>query len=142
MPIATISEFVGDGILTPLSNIFILVYGLTEPIVSQLTQDHPNWIYSHLAVLLWITKFLSAVVGLTATNGTLTAAFNDTLHTLSTNSNDFFGNFTGKSGMSYIAKYSYLELVNNKTLANDLAVKFARALNSVVTFIMKAFEFL
>lgn len=142
MPIATISEFVRVGILTPISDIFVLIYGLTEPIVSQLTQDHPNWIYSHFAVLLWVTKFLSAVVGLTASNGTLTAAFSDTLHTLSTNSNDFFGNITGKSGMSYIAKHAYLELVNNKTLANDLAVKFARAINSAVIFIMKAFEFL
>jgi hypothetical protein len=130
------------GILTPISDIFVLIYGLTEPIVSHLTQDHPNWIYSHFAVLLWVTKLLSAVVGLTVSNGTLTAAFNDTLHTLSTNSNDFFGNFTGKSGMSYIAKHAYLELVNNKTLANDLAVKFARAINSTVIFIMKAFEFL
>ena len=144
MAIATISDFVVRGILSPISDIFVLIYGLNEPIIRHLTPDHPNFIYSHFAIAMWITKFLSAVIGLTASPqyGNLTAAFNDALHTLSTNSNDFFGNITGRSGMSYIAKHSYLELLNNKPLAQDMAVKFIRAVNSTVIFIMKAFEFL
>ena len=142
MAIATISDFVVRGILSPISDIFVLIYGLNEPIIRHLTPDHPNFIYSHFAIAMWITKLLGAIIGETANNGTLTAAFNDALHTLSTNSNDFFGNITGKSGMSYIAKHSYLELLNNKPLAQDMAVKFIRAVNSTVIFIMKAFEFL
>ncbi|HDL90406.1 MAG TPA: hypothetical protein ENG14_05835 [Thermodesulforhabdus norvegica] len=130
------------GIIQPIQDMFVIMYGLTEPIISQLTSEHPNWIYSHIAVLAWLVKFLSAVVGATASNSTLVAAFNDTLHTLSVKSNTFFGNLSGKSGMSYIAKHAYYELLNNKTLAIDLSTKFVRALNSTVTFVMKGFEFL
>jgi hypothetical protein len=142
VPIATVSDFVLKGIIQPIMDMFVAMYGLTEPIIAQLTSEHPNWIYSHIALLGWLLKFLSATIGATASNSTLVAAFNDSLHTLSVKSNTFFGNLSGKSGMSYIAKHAYLELLNNKTLAADLSAKFMRALNSTVTFVMKGFEFL
>lgn len=139
MAIAAIGEFVRYAILIPLSDMFVLIYGLLEPIIRHLTPDHPSFIYSNLAVVLWNAKLLSSIIGLTAQNGTLTAAFNDTLHTLSVNSNNFFGNITGKSGMSYIAKHAYIELTSDKALANEMAVKFVRVLNNTVIYIMEAF---
>ena len=142
MPIATASEFVLRGIIPPIMDLFEVIYGLTEPIISQLTSEHPNWIYSHIALLAWTTKFLSAVIRETANNSTLINAFNDTLHTLSVKSNTFFGNLSGESGMSYIAKHAYYAILNNQTLAVELSTKFVRALNSTVTFVMKGFEFL
>ncbi len=142
MAIATASEFARHGILSPIGDIFSFLYGSLEIMLRHITPNHPDFIYSHLAVILWAVKFLSAVIGVTANNGTLIAAFNDALHTLSVNSHYFFGNISGDTGMSYIAKHSYLELTNNTPLAEDLSVKFARALNSTIIFVMKAFEYL
>lgn len=142
MAIATVDEFVIRGIIQPLKDAFIAMYGLTELNIAQLTPEHPNMIYSFVALFAWTAKFLSAVIGETANNATLVTTFNNTLHTLSVKSNIFFGNYSGKSGMSYIAKHAYMVLQNNKTLSIDLSEKFLRAMNSTTTFVLKAFEFL
>uniref|UniRef100_A0A7C3MEY8 Uncharacterized protein n=1 Tax=Archaeoglobus fulgidus TaxID=2234 RepID=A0A7C3MEY8_ARCFL len=142
MPIAPVGEFVVRGIIQPIMDQFATSYGLTEPILARLTSEHTDWIYSHISLLAWIIKFLAAVIWETANNSTLVYTFSDFLHTLSVNSNTFFGNLSAESGMSYIAKHANYELLNNKTLAVEAASKFARAWNNTVTYVMKAFEFL
>lgn len=59
MPIAPVSEFVWNGILSPINDLFILIAGLIEPIIDLLTPNHPNFIYANLNVLSWITKLLN-----------------------------------------------------------------------------------
>ncbi len=134
MPIATAEQFALNGILIPINDLFILIYGLLEPITRHLIPEHTNFVNSWLAVAAWSTKFFSAVIFETASNSTLLTAFNDTLQTLSDNSTYFFGNITGESGMSYIAKYSYIALQNssNAQFSEELAVNLVRAVNSTV----------
>jgi len=142
MPIATVDEFVIRGIIPPIKDAFITLYGLLELNTAHMAPNHPNIIYSSVSALAWIAKFLGVIIRETASNSTLVTTFNDTLHTLSFKSNTFFGNYSGKSGMSYIAKHAYMVLQNNKTLAIDLSEKFMRAVNSSVIYVLKAFEML
>ncbi|TDA27107.1 MAG: hypothetical protein DSO00_06880 [Archaeoglobi archaeon] len=142
MPIATISDFVVRGILRPIQDSFIMIYGLIEPIVNVLPPSHPDFIYGWMSIGMWITKFLAAVMGVTSQNQTLLSAFNDTIRELSVNHTNFFGNFTANSGMAYIAKYANLNLTSNKPLAVNMTVDFMRALKDLVVYVSKAFEML
>ncbi len=142
MPIAPVSEFVTNGILNPINSMFIITWGLLEPITRHLTADHPNFIYAQLCVLTWILKLLSTIVGVTATNATVLQEFNKTLVTYSLNYENFTGNIAGTRGMSYIAKNSYIEL-NNASKKNDttyIAINFTRALNAVIKYSLKSLE--
>lgn len=142
MPIATISEFALRGITYPIRDFYMSLYGYIETLLPVLPPSHRNFIYSVIALSAWLIKLLAAIAGETARNSTLTSAFNDTLHTLSLNSNNFFGNYSAKTGMSYIAKHAYYNLINNSTLAEDLTTKGMRAINSTIRYVLKAFEFL
>ncbi|MEM0302788.1 MAG: hypothetical protein QXI54_06440 [Archaeoglobaceae archaeon] len=142
MPIARASEFVARGILQPIQDSFILIHGMLEPIMSTLPPTHPDFIYGLMAIQVWLVKFLAAIMGVTAQNQTLVAAFNDTLRELSVNYTNFFGNFTGNTGMAYIANQSNLNFTTNKPLAYNITVDFFRALKSLVMYIAKAYEFL
>ncbi|AAB89149.1 MULTISPECIES: hypothetical protein [Archaeoglobus] len=142
MPIAAATDFALNAILRPISDIFVLIYGLLEPINAHLIPEHTNFIYGQLSLLLWGTKFLATILGVTANNATAMANFTDVLHTLSENSYHFFGTVEGESGMAYIAKHSYIELSQNQQLSEDMAVKFARAVNSTIIYFVKVFEYL
>jgi hypothetical protein len=142
MPIATISDFVVRGILRPIQDSFIMIYGLIEPIVNVLPPSHPDFIYGWMSIGMWMTKFLAAVMGVTSQNQTLLSAFNDTIRELSVNHTNFFGTFTANSGMAYIAKYANLNLTLNKPLAVNMTVDFMRALKDLVVYVSKAFEML
>jgi len=143
VPIATAEQFALYGILMPINDLFILIYGLLEPITRHLIPEHTNFIASWISLAAWMTKLLSNVIFKTHINETLLNAFNDTLHTLSTNSTNFFGNISGSSGMSYIAKFSYIALQNssNAAFAEEVSVNLIRAVNSTVIYIAKALEF-
>ena len=142
MPIAPVSEFVTNSILTPINSIYIITWGLLEPIIRHLTADHPNFIYSQLCVLTWTLKLFSTIVGVTATNATVLQEFNKTLVTYSLNYENFTGNIAGTRGMSYIAKNSYIELNNASKMDNSIyiAINFTRALNAVIKYSLKSLE--
>jgi len=44
--------------------------------------------------------------------------------------------------MAYIAKHSYIELIQNKEISEKLAVGFARALNNTIIYFVKVLEYL
>ncbi|MET1125129.1 MAG: hypothetical protein ABWW66_07740 [Archaeoglobaceae archaeon] len=142
--IAPVSEFVWNGILTPFNNLYILTWGLLEPIVSALPPDHPNFVYANLSVLVWFLKFLTSIVAVTAMNSSAFAEFNSFIVTVSENYENFTGTLSGESGMTYIAKHTYLELTNESKRENstEIAVNLARALNATVHYVMKTFEFM
>lgn len=142
MPIAPVSEFVSNGILSPINSIFIITWGLLEPITRHLTVDHSNFIYAWLCVSTWTLKLLSAIIGVTATNATVLQEFNKTLVTYSLNYENFTGNIAGTKGMSYIAKHSYFELNNASKRINTtyMAMNFTRALNAIIKYSLKSLE--
>lgn len=142
MPIATAADFVINAILNPISDIFVLIYGLLEPINRHFIPEHTNIVYGQLSLLLWGTRLLSAVMGVTASNTAVLSNFSDVLHTLSENSHHLFGTVEGESGMAYIAKQSYIELTQNKQLSEEIALNFARAMNNTVVYFAKVFEHL
>lgn len=142
MPIAPVSEFVSNGILAPINSLFIITWGLLEPITRHLTVDHPNFVYAWLCVSSWSIKLMSAILGVTATNATVLEEFNKTLVTYSLNYENFTGNIAGTKGMSYIAKHSYLELNNasKRDATIYLTINFTRALNAVIKYSLKSLE--
>ncbi|MEM2346410.1 MAG: hypothetical protein QXN49_07605 [Archaeoglobaceae archaeon] len=142
MPIAYISEFVSNGILTPINMLFIITWGLLEPIIRHLTTDHPNFIYSWLCVFTWLIKLMSVILGITATNATVLQEFNKSIVYYSIDYENFTGNIAGTRGMSYIAKNAYIELNNQSKKLNTtyLATNFSRALNAVIKFSFKSLE--
>jgi len=142
MAIASATDFALNAILNPISDLYVLIYGILELINKHLIPEHANFIYSQLSVLLWGTKFLSAILNVTASNATVLTNFTDFLNTLSENSYHFFGTVEGNSGMAYIAKHSYIELIQNKEISERLAVGFARALNNTIIYFVKVLEYL
>lgn len=142
MAIASASEFVLHAILNPISDLYVLIYGLLEPINRHLIPEHTDFVYGQLSVLLWSTKFLAAIMSVTATNATVLANFTDFLSTLSENSYHFFGTIEGESGMAYIAKHSYLKMMQDEQLSERLAVGFARAVNNTIIYFVKVLEYL
>ncbi|WP_456330482.1 hypothetical protein [Archaeoglobus sp.] len=142
MAIASATDFALNAILNPISDFYVLIYGLLEPINKHLIPEHTDFIYGQLSVLLWGTKFLAAIMGVTADNTTVLSNFTDFLNTLSENSYHFFGTAEGNGGMAYIAKHSYIELTQNKQLSEKMAVGFARALNNTIIYFVKALEYL
>ncbi|MEM0315778.1 MAG: hypothetical protein QXL61_06755, partial [Archaeoglobaceae archaeon] len=75
MPIAPVSDFVWNGILSQINDSFILIAGLIEPTIDLLTPDHPNFIYAILSVLSWIIKLLSSILSVTTSNDSLMQNF-------------------------------------------------------------------
>ncbi|MEM0203465.1 MAG: hypothetical protein QXO16_05855 [Archaeoglobaceae archaeon] len=142
MPIAPVSDFVWNGILSPINDSFILIAGLIEPIIDLLTPDHPNFIYAILSVLSWMIKLLSSILSVTTSNDSLMQNFSNFVATYSKNYENFTGNIEGTQGMSYIAKHAYLELTNasKRESATEIAVNFMRALKNSVEFFLRALE--
>lgn len=143
MPIGTVNEFVWNGILNPINDIFYTIYLVFSLMYEHATPDFPEYVYARLSVIAWLIKFLSSVVSMTATNDTLLNAFNDALRAYSLDYENFTGTIQGTSGMSYIAKYSYIELTNasRRDDAIALAINFSRALNVTAHYIGKLFQF-
>ncbi|MEM0022595.1 MAG: hypothetical protein QW672_01130 [Archaeoglobaceae archaeon] len=142
MPIAPVSDFVWNGILSQINDSFILIAGLIEPTIDLLTPDHPNFIYAILSVLSWIIKLLSSILSVTTSNDSLMQNFSTFVSTYSTNYENFTGNVGGTQGMSYIAKHAYLELTNTskRDRTTEIAVNFMRALKNSLEFFLKALE--
>ncbi|WP_202319559.1 hypothetical protein [Archaeoglobus neptunius] len=140
--IANATDFALNGVLTPISDFFALIYGMLELVTKHITPEHTDFVYAQISAILWVVKFFGAIADLTASNSTLLFAFADTLHSLSTNSRGLFGDIDGLSGISYIARHTYIELTQNKQISEEIAVRFVRAMNSTVIYFMKVFEFL